>query len=274
MKKRREWTHRLMLEAADHDRKSFVTLTYDDDNIPSGNSLSPSDLSRFLKRFRKSIHPLKLRYFAVGEYGETTKRPHYHLALFGYPACDKGITARNRSNYCCPVCERVQRDWSMGNVHIGQLEESSAAYVAGYVTKKLRKPGEEYDERLPEFTRMSLRPGIGANYSDEVADVLLKHRLDQPQYVPQSLAHGKHQLPIGRYIRNRVRERIGVSKEEMARFVKENENEEVRKMREIAFENAPPGSKAFAFKQALIEHNQGAIIRAKSKLKRSKNETI
>jgi len=264
-----------MLEAAEHDKKSFVTLTYNDDHLPAGNALNPADLSRFLKRLRKSVHPHKIRYFGVGEYGDESQRPHYHLALFGYPECNKGVTNPNRAGYCCPVCERVQRDWSLGNIYNGQLTRESAAYIAGYVTKKLTNPKDErLDGRPPEFARMSLRPGIGALSADEVASVLLTHRLDSPEYLPTSLAHGKSKLPVGRYIRERIRQRIDVSKEDLQKYLDDNQNPEVRAMREIAFSNAPVGSKAFAFKQALIDHAEGAIIQAESKMKPKRKKVL
>lgn len=264
-----------MLEAAEHDNKSFVTFTYDEQHIPAGSALNPKDLSRFLKRFRKSIHPLKIRYFGVGEYGDETQRPHYHLALFGYPQCLKGRTSPNRAGYCCDVCNRVLTDWGMGNVYNGELNHESAAYIGGYITKKLTKPGDErLDGRPPEFARMSLRPGIGAYSADEVASVLLEHRLDSAEYIPSRLAHGKSQLPIGRYIRNRIRERVSVSKEDLQKFLDENQDPKMLALRIAAFENAPVGSKAFAYKQALIDHAQGKIIQAESKLKPQRKKVL
>lgn len=273
--KRRTWTHRLILEAADHDENSFVTLTYNDEHIPTGGTLHPADLSRFLKRFRKQISPHKIRYFGVGEYGDETQRPHYHLAIFGYPHCHKGVTSPRRDGYCCDICNRVLTDWGMGNIYSGQLTVESAAYIAGYVTKKLTNAGDErLDGRHPEFARMSLRPGIGAGASDEMADVLLKHRLDDAAHIPTRLAHGQSKLPIGRYLRDRLRERINVSKEDLQKFLDENQDPQVLALREAAFRNAPPGSKAFAYKQALIDHNQGSIIRAESRAKIHKKKVL
>lgn len=259
-----------MLEAADHDRNSFVTLTYDEQHLPEGSTLRPADLQRFLKRFRKSIAPAKIRYFAVGEYGDQTQRPHYHLALFGYPECAQGGT-RNHRAYCCPVCERVQRDWAMGNVDCSSLEVKSAAYIAGYVTKKLTKAGDEkLNGRHPEFARMSLRPGIGAGAADELADALLKYRLDSPEYLPTRLSTGVREYPVGRYIAKRTRSRVDISEEEWKRFLSENEDPQVRALREAAFSNAPVGSKAWAFKQALIDHAHGRIIQYERKFKSKK----
>lgn len=252
--KRREWTHRIMLEAAERTDNAFVTLTYDDEHLPAGANLRPSDVSRFLKRLRRSVYPLKLRYFSVGEYGENTKRPHYHLALFGYPRCEKGVTSPNRANYCCPTCERVQRDWALGNIYNGGLEESSAQYIAGYVTKKLTNPDDpRLEGRHPEFARMSLRPGIGAGFTHEVASSLITHRLDTPEDIPSHLRHGRKLLPLGRYLRRRVATHSGVNPDDVSKIAMAKAEAEMQLLRETAQANAPTGSKAFAFKQALIE---------------------
>jgi len=81
--RRRLWTARLLLEATQHENKSFITLTYNDKNAPKDHSLDPSHYKNFIKRLRKAIYPKKIRYYLVGEYGDHTQRPHYHAALFG-----------------------------------------------------------------------------------------------------------------------------------------------------------------------------------------------
>lgn len=268
--KRREWTHRIMLEAAERSDNAFVTVTYDEQHLPEGNGLRPRDLSLFLKRFRRALHPLKIRYFAVGEYGEQTQRPHYHLAVFGYPPCSKGGTNPNRGGYCCPICERVQRDWAMGNIYNAELTQQSAAYIAGYVTKKLTNAEDpRLDGKHPEFARMSNRPGIGANFCDDVASTLLTHRLDTPETLPTHLRHGSQHLPLGRYLRRRLVERSGIDEEEYKKYTSEKAEEALRPLREIAA-HAPVGSKSFAFKQALIDSAEGKIKQIETKYKPKK----
>lgn len=86
LNRRRLWTHRLLLEQLKHGDSCFLTLTYDEKHLPEGGSLVPKHAQDFLKRLRSKTN-LKLRYYLVGEYGEDTERPHYHVALFGYPNC-------------------------------------------------------------------------------------------------------------------------------------------------------------------------------------------
>lgn len=208
-KKRRLWSHRLLLEALDAKGASFVTLTYADDKI---TSLDPEHLQSFLKRFRSAISPVKVRFYAVGEYGDKTGRPHYHLALYGWGPCSFGRSRYSKLNStCCVVCETIRAAWGHGHIYLGELEIKSAMYIAGYMIKKMTRTDDpRLNGRAPEFARMSLRPGIGAWAMDEVAHGLLTYKLDEKLAdVPTSLRHGVKLMPLGRYLRRRLRERIG-----------------------------------------------------------------
>lgn len=213
LNRRRVWTHRLMLEQLQHSDSSFVTLTYDDDHLPVTNSLDPKHLQDWLKRFRKAIAPLKIRYYAVGEYGDVSQRPHYHIALFGYPSCRFGVSRYSRTrSECCSSCELVRTSWSFGHVLLGTLGEHSCQYVAGYVTKKMTaKDDARLNGRHPEFGRMSLRPGLGYDALHELASVLLSHDIvDVNSDVPAALRHGSRLMPLGRYLRRQLRMMTGI----------------------------------------------------------------
>lgn len=213
LNKRREWTHRILLEANLREDNAFVTLTYDDANLSyAGNrpTLVPRDVTNWLKVIRKQIAPLRIRYFIVGEYGDDTERPHYHAALFGFPTCAYG-QSRNWLSRCCDNCELVRTTWRKGKVFLGTLEPHSAQYVAGYVTKKMTaKADDRLGGRYPEFARMSLRPGIGADFMHEVASSLMNFNLETSEVdVPSTLRHGKKELPLGRYLTKKLRTYVG-----------------------------------------------------------------
>lgn len=165
-----------MLESQKHGDNSFITLTYDPKNLPSDLSLNPKDLQDWLKRLRREIEPVKVRYYLVGEYGDQTHRPHYHVALFGYPTCIHG----NSDSLClphpkhmCAPCATITKTWGLGAAHLGSLTLESAGYVAGYVTKKMtNKNDPRLNGRHPEFARMSLRPGIGATAVQDLVNFL------------------------------------------------------------------------------------------------------
>lgn len=236
-----------MLEAAQWSDNAFLTLTYDDEHLPIINkeeriaSLAPKHLQDFLKRLRNVHMPAHLRFYACGEYGDENFRPHYHVALFNFPTCRRFRTYRKPGSSrplfarCCDICRLVGDTWGHGDIDLGVLEENSAQYVAGYVTKKMT---HRHDSRLlgrePEFSRMSRRPGIAADAMHEVASELMRFNLEQTQAdVPSALRHGSRQLPLGRYLKNKLRSYVG--KEEKApEVVIEALKEEMRPLREAA----------------------------------------
>jgi hypothetical protein len=206
------WAGRILLESRYAEREStFLTLTYNEDNLPSRGSLEPSDLAGFLNRLRARKAILSrdgLRYFAVGEYGSQTWRPHYHLALFGIQ----------------PEFEQIyQSVWSkegkpIGHIQAGTITPESALYIAGYTTKKMTKQDDPRLEDLgliPEFNRMSRFPPLGAKGMDHILDSLcrrdaaadLAERGDVPA---QYRLHGKT-WPINAFWRNWLREQLGIT---------------------------------------------------------------
>lgn len=209
--KRRVWMHRIMLEAQQYEANAFVTLTYSDEHIPDGGNLVPKHPQDWMKRLRSRVAPSKFRFFLVGEYGDETQRPHYHAALFGFRTCEYGDTRLYCTKRPCHWCELVRDTWGHGNIMLGKLEDDSAGYMAGYVTKKMNSVGDpRLNGRHPEFGRMSLRPGIGYSALWEIADALLRLELDlSMEDVPEQLAHGMKKLPLGRYLRRNLRKMIG-----------------------------------------------------------------
>lgn len=191
--RRRMWTHRLMLERLCHRDACFVTLTYDDEHLPEGGSLVKKDLQDWLKRFRRLVEPVKIRFYAVGEYGDRGGRPHYHVFLYGVAPT---------------VSAKVHASWGKGLVHVGTVTHDSASYISGYTVKKMTAADDpRLEGKAPEFCRMSLRPGIGADAMWDVASTLLE--LDRSGDVPQGLVHGRRNMPLGRYLRNLLRVRTG-----------------------------------------------------------------
>lgn len=274
---RRTWTHRIMLEASLHSENCFATLTYSPESLkPSAKSsttttkmevdcplpsLHKRDLQVWLKRFRKNMEPVRIRFYAVGEYGDQTERPHYHVALFNYPNCLHGNSRYSKLyKNCCINCDRVRDTWGLGNVFLGELSQESANYIAGYVTKKMTGSDDlRLNGRDPEFSLMSRRPGIGADMMDEVASTLMALNLDVTQAdVPSSLRHGKRLLPLGRYLKRRLRQRIGRAPEAPKEVI-DAIQEDLRPLRESAFDASAP------FSEAIIRAADGKVASMESR---------
>lgn len=145
------WGLRCYHEATLHARNCFVTLTY----ASPPPVLNRHDLQCFFKRLRNHC---KVRYFACGEYGEKTRRPHYHAIIFGEDFLGGSFKINDRL-YSSPILSAA---WGHGIVSIGSADIGSMMYVAGYATKKIA----DHDT----FNTMSRRPGIGHNWLDKYAD--------------------------------------------------------------------------------------------------------
>lgn len=193
LEKSREWANRMILEMPYHSMTSFITLTYDDDHLPRryvyddktkldarlyDSSLVKRDLQLFIKRLRFSLPDVKISYYACGEYGDQTHRPHYHIIIFGYQPDDLKlykITKRQETLY---TSASLQRIWNKGYVIIGNVSWDSCRYVAGYVQKKLYgKDAEIYEQYniVPPFSLMSLKPTIGKRYYDDHKHEIMKY---------------------------------------------------------------------------------------------------
>lgn len=201
----RMWIARMLLEYQDHEHASFVTLTYSEEFHPSDGNLRKRDVQLFLKRLRKAVAPRQLRYYAVGEYGGDTLRPHYHLVIFGLSPLEEKV---------------VEECWPCGFVVVGTAEERSMAYVAGYVTKKFLKKDPRIRGLEKEFTLMSTKPGLGAKYAEKMS-IALEGTVVKGKDVNQ-IRFGKNKYPLGRYLKDQLNDARKISKESRDRWRREN----------------------------------------------------
>lgn len=177
----REWANRILLEQLYHQESWFLTLTYDDEHLPpafpvdlaTGEILSvhatlvKSDLQKFFKRLRFNSGQ-QLRYYACGEYGSKTYRPHYHCIVFGLNLPDLKPLRQNFGGDPYYTSEFISKCWPFGIHVIGRVTFETSAYVARYTVKKATHGfTKDYYFKagiVPEYQTMSLRPGIGYQY--------------------------------------------------------------------------------------------------------------
>lgn len=273
--RRRLWTSRLLLEQAKHSDSSFVTLTYSEKKLPKGATLVPKHTQDWLKKLRRKTDG-GIRFYLVGEYGDASERPHYHVALFGYPACawypnEDAESIRQRNKCVCIPCSTIRSTWGNGLTDCGSLTKDSAQYVAGYVTKKMTSKDDiRLSGRHPEFARMSNRPGIGALAVAEISEVLQSqfgvNSLVNNRDVPVSLNLGKSGLPLGRYLRSKIREKI--ASEKGRKIIKsENSIKHALEMRSL-LESSRSDSVSQGFKSAreiILENAKQEILNCESR---------
>lgn len=187
LERSRQWAMRCMHEASLHENNCFLTLTYDDEHLPPGNSLNHRDFQLFMKRLRRNYPDDNIRYYMCGEYGENFGRPHFHVILFNFTFSDLTLWKRTSANEVIYRSKTLEKFWPYGYSSIGAVTFESAAYVARYVMKKVTgsRANSHYEEldtdtgeittRVPEYNRMSLKPGIGADWYEKFSSDVYPH---------------------------------------------------------------------------------------------------
>lgn len=189
----RQWANRCMLEAQQYENNAFITLTYSDKNakwviganretgeVEPVTTLVPEHLTKFMKDLRRyyeyHYNHNGIRFYACGEYGSQTHRAHFHLIIFNLPIYDKEKFFINKSGEQIYLSKTIDKIWEKGLTSVGDVTWNSAAYVARYVMKKIKGPeAEETYKKLgivPEFVRMSRKPGIAWQYFKDNKDAI------------------------------------------------------------------------------------------------------
>lgn len=191
LERSRQWAIRCVNEASLYENNSFITLTFNEENVPLDGSLNKADFQKFMKRLRKKYPQNKIRYFHCGEYGDLLNRPHHHACLFNYDFPDK-ILWSERKNIKLYRSKILETLWPFGFCTIGDVNFESAAYVARYVTKKITGDLAEghYNGRVPEYVTMSRKNGIGHDwfqkYKNDVFPqdymIVRNHKCKPPKY--------------------------------------------------------------------------------------------
>lgn len=168
----RQWAVRIIHEKRLNTDSCFITLTYNDANLPPGGQLVKNDLTKFLKRVWHLNS--RLRYFACGEYGENTDRPHYHVLLLDTDFTDKRLI-KTGSEYNLYESPTLSKLWPYGHHALGDVTFESAAYTARYCMKKKQNGKTRTDGKTPEYIVMSRNPGLGAGYFQRYQSELINH---------------------------------------------------------------------------------------------------
>lgn len=218
-RRQKDWSLRLNIEYENSFNPVFLTLTYNNENLPKHNgipTLNYTDVQLFIKRLReffsrKYTNSQAIRFYLCGEYGPRTLRPHYHILLFNVP------DLRN-------FTERVRRLWKKGFVEWKKPGKDHFNYLTTYINYA--------DSRLlsliqrkkiqPPFRRMSLRKAIGYQYLER-SNRITWHRNTLTTFIQ---LHGyKYAMP--RYYYDRIFDceetRLELRRRSEAYFAQESE---------------------------------------------------
>ncbi|AXH76192.1 MAG: replication initiator protein [Microviridae sp.] len=176
--RRVQWAFRNNQEMKQALTANFITLTYDDEHLPTQRhtsntfsfaTLRKEDLKKFHKHlttqqtralltqkkkykynsteYKKLKLKWKIKYYSTGEYGTKRNRPHYHAIIF---------------NLHPWVIEKLELNkiWTKGNIHFGEVNGQSINYVSKYLIDA-DTTTNGWDERQRPFSLMSKGIGIG-----------------------------------------------------------------------------------------------------------------
>lgn len=213
--KSKQWATKAECEGRCWKNKTFITLTYNSENLPKDRKLDRKHIQKFWKRLRYHTykHTKKepfgrfeelemeeipqnelrdmfdrnyqrknkkpIRYINCGEYGPKTKRPHYHAVIYNFKPDDLKRYARDRRGYWLYTSKKLEEIWGKGFVIIGNATTDTAAYVARYCTKKMKRTMEEEqrmkDKKQIEFIGASSWGFIGYYYWIEHSDEIKRN---------------------------------------------------------------------------------------------------
>jgi len=203
-RKRGEWSFRLLQEQKSSDNSTFLTLTYNEKNLPDDNQLSKKELQRYFKRVR--TENAKLKYYAVGEYGSKNGRAHYHAIVFN---CDTDSLVNKWSkrtetvNYNTGEITPGDNE-PLGIVSCDEVNEASIHYVTGYITSKYGTIDEKTGKSIDTWDAETIRPfslmskGLGKSY--------LKHntKLHKRNFSTETRREGGIKQNLPRYYRDKI----------------------------------------------------------------------
>ena len=263
--KSNDWVFRMENELKYSRSANFLTLTYEDENLPKKYKKYPTlykkHLQDFWKRVRdkekillkeyyrikkvpkeKQIFP-KLKYYNIGEYGGITHRPHYHAIVFNMDQI---------------ILNHLNEIWGHGFVSVYAVNTARIQYVTKYQMKHLEYELIEilHKSVLKPFSSMS--NGIGKNYLKNAK----WHTNNKNDYV---MKNGKKQK-IPRVYRDKIftkleREILNKKREELR---EKTEVERHERMLKKGIKN--PFKHEVTLKENKIERVKKAIRRGKSSI--------
>lgn len=168
----REKAIRCIHEAKIHENNIFLTLTYNNDHIADGR-LHYLDFQLFMKRLRKDVtknitdpdlkKELNISFMVTGEYGDKTKRPHWHAIIFNYRPTDAKHKYTSHTDEEVFSSDYLQTLWGKGNIEFGSVTMDSAGYVARYAAKKLAH-GKDQNHDYHPIHKTSSKHAIGKRW--------------------------------------------------------------------------------------------------------------
>lgn len=196
--RRFHWVKKLSIEKQSWNFTYFITLTYNNENLPF--ELKVKDVQNFIKYYRKLTDD-KFKYFCCGEYGSKFKRPHYHLILFTNRELELDFLkyTKNGILYESKLLNKCWRN--KGFIWVAyDLNNMSFAYVSSYSNKSyLRKV---QNERLKDFNKFKFEIINNPNIDGFLKYCLIDNEIPNILFKKNEFIIMSKKPPIGSNVNN------------------------------------------------------------------------
>lgn len=154
-RKKFEWTSRVLMERYSYDNGFFITLTYNNENLPKDGGVSYAHADYFIDELRKKFKDARFgfSYYLMSEYGGRSRRPHYHMHLL----TDAPLSFVNHV---------VSKLWNKGFIKIGNSTLKSVLYTSAFHLL----PKEHIDSNYPRPNFHIISRGLGKSYIEQHRD--------------------------------------------------------------------------------------------------------
>lgn len=186
-----EWATRCRHEISLHDQNCFLTLTYDDENLPSP-FIVKDKFQKFMKKLRKfEKQKNSIRYIVSHEYGGKSGRPHHHAIIFGWEPPSQDYLMKAPSGEPLFTSKTLEKLWTHGYHSIGTANEKTAYYIASYSLKSsehnILHPDSGEIIKVTDSMNCSVRPAIGKEYFLKNYKDLIHNKEPLPRYYQKLL---------------------------------------------------------------------------------------
>ncbi|AXH77411.1 MAG: replication initiator protein [Microviridae sp.] len=243
--KQNGWIIRLLEEQKNCSSSHFLTLTYDDETLPIDDKgqgfVLKHECQLFIKRLRKNYKVPGIKYYLVADYGDITKRPHYHCIIFNLPINVNTKLGMKKATH------ELDNLWQQGHVDIGTVTPKSIRYVTRYVVDKNKNKALG----LETWSLISL--GIGKAYlSPQIAS--FHHKTRKFYYTNP----GGSKVPLPNYYKDKL-----FSKMEKQINAKKLLDESIKNYDEEKYKKTELGEYALQIQRQAIERINKQKLRSK-----------
>ncbi len=185
-----EWATRCKHEMASYTENCFLTLTYDNENLPKHLFQRKLKFKNFMKNLRRSTNGKDMRYIVSHEFGSKTKRLHHHVLLMGHDFPNQVFQQKSPKGHPLFTSESLSKLWKHGYHSIGTATPETAYYIASYALKSTSVEAMNESGEIQTFKdcfNSSNRPGIGLKYLEKNLTQLLDSKEKLPRYYVKKL---------------------------------------------------------------------------------------